>query len=102
MRKLNRVLRRTTLQVLFAFQNAMSAIAALKSTNPSIERSTKYDAFVGRMTAEALRLDIPPKLLAVAHKVLKRPRDYIMVGAALVVILVVMLKIFAHGNTFLA
>jgi L,D-transpeptidase YcbB len=103
MRKLNRVLRSRTLQVPFAFQNAMSAIVALKWTNPSIETSTKYDAFVSRMTAEAFRLDIPPKLLAVAHKVLKRPRnDYILVGAALAVILVVMLKIFAHGNTFLA
>ena len=101
MRKLNRVLRSRTLQVLFAFQNAMSAIAAPKSNNSSIETSTKYDAFASRMTAEALRLDVPPKLLAVVHKALNRPRrDYILVGAALALILAVMFKVFAHGNTF--
>jgi murein L,D-transpeptidase YcbB/YkuD len=81
----------------------MSAIAAPKSTNPSIETSTKYDTFVSRMTAEALRLDVPPKLLAVAHKMINRPRsDYILAGAALALILAVMFKSFVHGNTFLA
>jgi murein L,D-transpeptidase YcbB/YkuD len=100
--KLNRVLGSRTLQVLFAFRDAMSAIAAPKSTNPSIETSTK-DTFVSRMSAEALRLDVPSKLFAVAHKVINRPRsDYILAGAALALILAVMFKIFAHGNTFLA
>jgi L,D-transpeptidase YcbB len=78
----------------------MLAKAASKSTNPSVTTSTK-DKFVSLMTAEALRLDLPSKLLAVAHRVINRPRrDHIIAGAALALTLAVLFKPLAHWHNF--
>jgi murein L,D-transpeptidase YcbB/YkuD len=55
------------------------------------------------MTGEALRVDLPPKLLAVAHKLIIRSRrDYIIAGTALALIVAALFKIFAHGTTLVA
>jgi hypothetical protein len=76
---------------------------APKLTDLLIATSKKYNTVVSLMTREALRLDLPAKLLAVAHKLLNRSRrDYIMAGTALALIIAVLFKIFAHGTTLVA